>query len=176
MSDPRIAAFVERLQKLHSQQDRGALAALRRAVDGDPAQALQAARYVYPYFPEGAPRERWMEKAFLIAGGLFALHPVSGTNGNLGRHLREAHRQGDDDDPGKERRLLQLLAIEDREDLAHPLRQAVAVLPEDAPVNWEQLLEDLIYWGDAVKRRWARGYWGYRQVAEVPTSATEEPA
>ncbi len=176
MSDPRIAAFVERLKKFHIQQDRGALAALRRAVDGDPAQALQAARYVYPYFPEGAPRERWKERTFLIVGGLFALHPASGTNGNLGRHLREAHRQGDDDDPGKERRLLQLLAVEDREDLPHPLRQAVAVLPEDAPVNWEQLLIDLNQWGDSVKRSWARGYWGYRQDATVVTPTTEELA
>lgn len=176
MADPRIAAFVRRLQQLHTQQDRGALAVLRRAVDGDPAQALQAARYVYPYFPEGVPRERWMERAFLIVGGLFALHPVSGSGGNLGRHLREAHREPGEDDPGKERRLLQLLAVEDREDLAHPLRQALAVLPDDAPVDWEQLLEDVVYWGDSVKRRWARGYWGYRQDTDVPAPAADEAA
>jgi CRISPR system Cascade subunit CasB len=50
------------------------------------------------------------------------------------------------------------------DDLDFHLRQAVSFLKSrDVPVNWHQLLSDVLAWGHPeryVQRRWARAFWG----------------
>ena len=52
------------------------------------------------------------------------------------------------------------------DDLGDYLRQAVSFLKsEDVPVNWHQLLLDVMRWSHpemrvTVQQRWARGFWG----------------
>ncbi len=159
MSSERIDRFITYLLSLEASQDRAALAWLRRGLGRTMADAPEAARFVYPFFSGAETELRFLEDAFFRVATLFALHPENTETGNLGHHLRAAHRQGETEDPGKERRLLQLLAA-DRNDLDDLLRQAITLLQaEQVAVNWRQLLTDFIYWGDGVKRAWARSYW-----------------
>ena len=172
MSSERIDRFVAYLLAFKASQDRGALAWLRRGLGRTLAETPEAARFVYPFFSDTESEQRYLEDAYFRVATLFALHPENAATGNMGSHLRAAHR--DTDDPGKERRMLQLLAAE-RGDLDDILRQAVTLLQaEQVAINWRQLLTDLIYWGDGVKRAWARGYW--RTVESSADNSTDSPA
>jgi CRISPR type I-E-associated protein CasB/Cse2 len=55
----------------------------------------------------------------------------------------------------------------DRDEIAERLRPVIlAAKAKGIPVNYEELFADLCYWGDNVKARWAREYWGAPVVAE----------
>jgi len=43
-------------------------------------------------------------------------------------------------------------------------------------VNYEELFADLRYWGDKVKTRWAREYWGAPEGEESAAVAASEAA
>ena len=70
---------------------------------------------------------------------------------------------------GVERRFVALLNS-DEEDLPGRLRHAVGLLKsKDIPVDWRQLLSDLLRWEYAdrqVHRRWSRDFWAGGQALE----------
>jgi CRISPR type I-E-associated protein CasB/Cse2 len=49
----------------------------------------------------------------------------------------------------------------------------LAAKAKDVPINYEQLFADLCYWGDRVKERWAREYWGGTETTELAEASTE---
>lgn len=152
-------AFIRRLQELATNQDRGALAALRRGLGRPPGAAAEMFRYVEPWLPERRSADQ--EAAYYLIASLFALHPKSVSEGNLGQHLASIRNEGGDD--ALERRFSALLAAHP-DDLPNYLRQAVSMLKsKETPINWDQLLRDVQAW-DAPDRRvqkaWARAFWG----------------
>ena len=162
-------AFIRRLQELATNQDRGALAALRRGLGRPPGAAAEMFRYVEPWLPERRSADQ--EAAYYLIASLFALHPKSVSEGNLGQHLASIRSKGKDDedkgdedkDDALERRFSALLAAHP-DDLPNYLRQAVSMLKsKETPINWDQLLRDVQAW-DAPDRRvqkaWARAFWG----------------
>ena len=162
-------AFIRRLQELATNQDRGALAALRRGLGRPPGAAAEMFRYVEPWLPERRSADQ--EAAYYLIASLFALHPKSVSEGNLGQHLASIRNKGKDDedkgdedkDDALERRFSALLAAHP-DDLPNYLRQAVSMLKsKETPINWDQLLRDVQAW-DAPDRRvqkaWARAFWG----------------
>lgn len=174
-----FAAFLERLNK---EQDRGALAALRRGLGKPPGQAAEMHRYIVPWLSSAAtPYVTWREEAYYLMASLFALYPEStwppgqssGYQRNLGAsfaQLERASNQGRQED-GKqtssaERRFVALLNSE-REDLHTHLRQAVGLLKsKDIKIDWTLLLIDLLWWDRddrRVQRQWARAFWGGSQ-------------
>jgi CRISPR system Cascade subunit CasB len=158
--------FVKHLESL--KEDRGALAALRRGLGNPPGQAPEMFPYVIPYLP--AETERWREEAYFMIASLYALHPSSIQKGNLGGHFASL-RGSNISDQSLERRFTALLSAH-RDDLSFYLRQAISYLrSKEQPVNWHQLLRDVMSWGHPdryVQMRWARSFWAVkRESAEI---------
>lgn len=149
-----VDRFVGYLETLHEAGNRGALAALRRGA-GSPTGTVAA---MYPYILPWAPPEKWAEDACYIVGSLFALHPQSTKEGNMGR----AFSMLGEPNESLERRFVALLNSHS-EDLPHHLRQAISLLKsKDIPVNWCQLLRDILHWDHEahfVQQQWAREFW-----------------
>jgi CRISPR system Cascade subunit CasB len=167
--------FIRYLQKLADGQDRGALASLRRGLGQPPGTVADMYRYVEPYLGADA---RYKESSFYLVAALFALHPKSTDKGNMGDHM--AATRTDSGADALERRFTALLAAHP-DDLPEYLRQAVSFLKsKEVPVNWNQLLWDLQSWDRrddpkySVQKKWARSFWGGRQLPKTETQSEEK--
>jgi CRISPR system Cascade subunit CasB len=122
-------------------------------------------RYVVPWLGKDTPP--WQERAYYLMAALFAIHPQAGGSGNLGTSFAQA-RSKLEDETAIERRFTALLAAH-TDDLDFYLRQAISFLrSKEIPVNWHQLLFDLMQWGhpeygDKVRKNWANSFWGATQ-------------
>jgi CRISPR system Cascade subunit CasB len=151
-TDPRIVRFIERLAELEP----GDRARLKRNAGLTLGEAHQAIGLFYRILPANLPvyQEPWY---FLIA----TLYPLAdaGQTGNFGSALKRArsaqHRDGLD-------RRIEILLDADEAQLPFRLRQAVRFLyAQGVPVDWEQLLDDLLRWTHPeryVQRQWASAY------------------
>ena len=153
--------------------DRGALAALRRGLGQPPGTVAGMYRYVVPWLRDDTPP--WREVAYYLIAALFAYHSDVGGTGNMGRHFART-RDPQGDNTAIERRFTALLAAH-VDDLDFCLRQAVSFLKsKEVPVNWHQLLSDVLNWGHPdryVQQQWARAYWG-RPAQEKQAETTKE--
>jgi CRISPR system Cascade subunit CasB len=180
--------LVSHLRETSARQDRAALAALRRGLGKSPGQAPEMFPHVAPFIPERATA--WDEACHYLVASLYALHPMDWTgdgNGHSDRNfgvsvnrIDQRARAGDTPEkhtPGIERRFVALLDA-DAEDVGEHLRSLVALLAgAGAPVDWQQLLDDLRFWhADRrdVQRRWARAYWGASQFDGAATGGDSE--
>ena len=190
--------FIGHLKRLVKEQDRGALAALRRGLGKPPGTAREMDRHVLPYLPSetGLPastREK-QENAYYQVGALFA-YWHQGENsvaenlpGNMGASLRAlvdretAEGRGREDAEKRvERHLVALLNCH-QDDLPDHLRHTIGLLKsKDIPINWLQLLNDVQSWhweSRDVQRSWARQFWrnfqGGKETANVPDKETIE--
>jgi CRISPR system Cascade subunit CasB len=150
--------FIQHLLDL--QDDRGALAALRRGLGQPPGAAADMYRYVVPYLPETAGLET--ETAYYTIASLFASYPENFDSGNMGNHF--AHTLGGNKEGAEpvERRFTALLSAHS-EDLPFYLRQAVSFLQsKNSPVCWNHLFKDMKGWSHPdhyVQRQWAYAFW-----------------
>jgi len=154
--------FITYLEGLR--EDRGALAALRRGLGQPPGTVTSMYRYVVPWLGDDVPA--WREAAYYTVAALYASHPAPGGKGNMGAHFSQARGQ-QGSDAAIERRFTTLLAAHP-DDLDTYLRQAVSYLrSKEVPVNWHQLLSDVVAWGHPdryVQKRWARAFWGHENA------------
>jgi len=157
-----VQPFIAYLQSLAEKQERGALAALRRGLGQPPGTVAETFRYVEPWLGEKRSPDR--EAAFYLVASLFALHPKTTHQGNMGAHLAQIRSEGGED--ALERRFTALLAAHP-DDLPFYLRQAVSFLKsKEVPVNWNELLWDLQNWDEkrddprrSVQKKWASAFW-----------------
>ena len=170
----REERFVEYLEELERDEDRAALAALRRSVSKSPGEAAEAHRYVLPFNPA-----TWEESAYYLVGGLFALHPRSWRREEGDRSLTNlgasfARLGSQVDSKSIEKRFVALLNSHE-EDLAEHLRHTIGLLgSKEIPVDWVQLLKDLRNWNHEdrfVQLNWARAFWG-RADEQMQTNVT----
>lgn len=168
--------FVNRLKELAEGDERGALASLRRGLGQLPGTVADMYRYVEPFL--GQERSGLKESAFYLVGALFALHPKSTEFGDMGAHLAKTRSEGGED--ALERRFTALLASHP-DDLPDYLRQAISFLKsKEEPVNWNQLLWDLQNWDKrddpkySVQKKWARSFWGGRQLPEQSNNSNKQ--
>jgi CRISPR system Cascade subunit CasB len=161
-SDPRetaarLLAYLRQLSR-----DRGAMADLRCALS--PARLPRAWPLLACVGGIGNPRIE-------AVAGLFAYHSDETHAGNIGttcRHLAA----GNNSFEGRFRRLLSC----DRDEICERLRPIVfAAKAKAVQVNYEQLFADLHYWGDNVKARWAREYWGGARGGESAAASEATP-
>src|SRR5262245_36789091 len=139
--------FISYLEELARNEDRAALAALRRGLGKSPGEAAETHRHVLRF-----NSEPWEELAFYVVSGLFALHPESwpkkeGDNRltNFGASFAWMRSKADSDN-SIERRFVALLDCHE-DDIAEHLRHAVSLLrSKEIPVDWLQLLRDLRNW------------------------------
>lgn len=157
--------LIRHLYHLAAEEDRAALAALRRGLGKPPGAVAEMARHVVPFLPGHTA----LDADYYLIASLFGLHPLPWHGpdapwlANLGAALRRlAPNPADPGAAGVERRFVALLNA-DRVDLAVHLRHAVALLrAHDQAVDWARLLRDLRDW-DRPDRRvqgsWARSFW-----------------
>ena len=147
----RLLAYLRGLKN-----DRGAMADMRCALS--PAKLPRAWPLLEGVGGIGNPRIE-------TVAGLFAYHPDETGTGNLGttsRKLAEKHSSFD----GRFQRLLSC----GRDEICERVRPFVlASKAKGIPINYERLFADLCYWGQSVKARWAREYWGAPVVVAVMT-------
>ena len=164
--DPKEAASGLLAYLRQRKDDRGAMADLRCALSPSPAKRARA----WPLLASvGGIGNRRIE----TVAGLFAWHPEETDAGNLGTTCRRlsAERASFDN------RFQRLLSC-DRDEICERLRPVVlAAKAKGIPVNYEELFADLCYWGDNVKARWAREYWGAPEAEELtpPVASAATP-
>jgi CRISPR system Cascade subunit CasB len=142
-----VLAYLRRLRN-----DRGAMADLRCALS--PSRRARA----WPLLARVGGIDR---PIYETVAGLFAYHSEETHTGNIGTTCRRLAGENNSFD-GRFRRLLSC----ERAEIGERLRPVIlAAKPKGIPVNYEELFADLVYWGDNVKARWAREYWG---VSEEP--------
>jgi CRISPR system Cascade subunit CasB len=164
--------FITYLESLRD--DRAALAALRRGLGQPPGTVPGMYRYVIPWLPAEAPG--WLQDATYMIAALFAYHPAGGGTGNMGDHFAHT-RDPQADNSAIERRFTALLAAHP-DDLGFYLRQAISFLrSKEVPVNWHQLLSDVLAWGHPdrnVQKRWASAFWGRPAQEQTESKPNEE--
>lgn len=160
--------FIGHLEKLREQEDRRALAILRRGAGRQPGNAFEMAPLVVPWVPE----DRYLEDGAFLVAALFALHPAPDGKGTLGKAFARIAT----DSESIEQRFTALLNC-NREDLPLHLRQAISLLHgKEVPVDWGQLLRDVLGWDHEsryVQRNWSRDFWRSRERESQPESPTE---
>ncbi len=151
------AAVVMTLLRSH-RHDRGAMSNLRCALN--PTRRHRA----WPLLARVGGID---DPATETIAGCYAHHPDETGEGNFGdtcRRLAGPHKTF-------EARFQRFLAC-DREELCDRLRPVVlAAKSRGIPINYEALLEDILWWGDRVRARWARAFWVGKE--ELDTTSTE---
>lgn len=158
-----MSGFIEWLEGL-SERDTRVRATLRRSLSFDPGSFPAAYPYVEPFLKdEDGP---WRRKVHYLVAGLWAQHHWDGSprGHSLGAACAAfaASREGS----STERRFIAVLDA-DHDQLPHRLRQMVALL-EEIPLDWSNLLRDLLGWSvpdKPVQNRWAREF--YRNTTQA---------
>jgi CRISPR system Cascade subunit CasB len=146
-----VLTYLRRLRN-----DRGAMADLRCALS--PARRPRA----WPLLARVGGIDR---PIYETVAGLFAYHPDETHSGNIGTTCRRLAGENNSFD-GRFRRLLSC----ERDEIGERLRPVILTAKaKGIPVNYEELFADLVYWGDNVKARWARDYWGAPAEMEETT-------
>lgn len=166
-----IERFLVHLEGLT--MDRGVMADLRHGLSK--ATEYRAWSHVAPWCT-GFDHERERRIWLTVAAG-FAIHQRTSETGNMGTVARAlATGQGRDDKglatfDARFRRFLSCSsASEVCDHLGSVLRTAEG---HGVPVNFVQLFDDLVHWGDKVKVRWATEYWGSAQPEKTAESDRE---
>src|SRR5688500_11034583 len=136
----RDERFIEALVVLYEQEDRAALAALRRGLGNPPGETMEMYPYVAP-FTQGMTRKQ--EDAYYLIAALFGLYPgeswtssESRLRTNLGASLQWFANESSSE--SVERRFVSLLNAH-ADDLSEHLRQTISLLKsKDIPVDWRQ--------------------------------------
>ncbi len=156
MSDQqREFALIKQLREWREQQNRAALATLRRGlVTPDSADVL---RYVLPYI---MPKYMSEEHVYILVAALFATHPTEVKQQSLGTAFRKLK-----DVTGSEsieQRFVALLDA-DRDQVPVHLRHAVQLCQSrNIGLDYDLLLRQMLYWNlpqRYTQLSWARDFW-----------------
>jgi len=159
-----IDRFLARLNGYVEQSDRGALADLRRGFSESTQH--RAWPYIAPYCDLTNPRDRIV--CLTVAAG-FATHEGTADRGNMGTTLRaialgDSTRKPEEALKSFDGRFRRLLTCHSAEELCAHLPGVIrAAKQKSVHINFRQLHEDLTYWGERAKVRWAAQYWGTRE-------------
>lgn len=160
----RTQSFVSWLES--RQEDRAVMAELRRGFS--PGTEHYAWKHLAQWFDLENSRLRTI---YTIVAACYALHPQNTEKGNLGTTLRQIITSmagpGNDVLESHEGRLRRLLGCTRAVDVCHSLRQVIALAKQHSvPVNYAQLLRDLLDWdwsSKKVKVAWVREYWKQKE-------------
>lgn len=154
--------FIKMLTTFHSQENRAALAMLRRGLGKQPGEAMEVYRYIGNFAANA--KGKMHEEALHTVATLFGFYPSPNREGdkydsNLGVSVSELAAKSNRESVQK--RFVALLDAHS-DDLPNHLRQMIGLLKaNDVRINWLQLLNDLNWWdsdGREVQRRWAKSF------------------
>jgi CRISPR system Cascade subunit CasB len=153
MSDYQpVTIFMKRLAKL----DTGERARLKRCAGQTLNEARETALF-YSILPHGIPHHK--ENIYFLIATHYAMVENTTTEGDFGLSLNQARNENNH--KGLDRRV-EILLDSDENQLPFRFRQAVHFLQSQrVKVNWQRLLEDLLWWDSEsrnIQRRWARSY------------------
>ena len=111
-------------------------------------------------------------KVVQTIAGLFATHSKESFSDNFGLACRNLVQEGEKLDDSKHvgpvgRRFQYLLSAEREEICARVIHFVFRMKAQDIPVNYDELFDALIYWGDKIKNRWAGSFWKVPHMEEV---------
>ena len=155
-------ALIAFLLELKEGDNRGTLSMLRGALSSLPDRQRRAWRVLARFGGIPDKNVHWAEAVRSVAGLL--AHPKM-----LGDDERKSLWKADQ--PGPVSRRVQHLLAASREEICDRvclLGRRLAV--EGTSLDFSRLLDDLCYWGDKVKARWAADFWG----ADSQNEATKE--
>ena len=156
--------FLGHLQRLND-EDRGAMARLRRSLSRSPGAYPPAYAYVEPFVGRGQREDAPQRIALYVTAGLFAMHPEHVEGVHYAEALAEL--MNEKNSQSIEKRFVALLESHP-EDLHVHLRQATSLLASgDKGFDYKELCRDLVYWydvrklgrADKVKQKWARKFY-----------------
>ena len=154
-----IQPFLEYLEKRKT--DRGLMADLRHGFS--PGTEYRAwphlARWTHGQLTDDRLRKIWTT----VAAG-YAVHKTTADVGNMGWTLRQIALGGQSfsEEALKrlEGRMRRFLSCRSSVDVCERLPGVIRMAERNgALINFGQLYEDLVYWGERVKVRWAASYW-----------------
>jgi len=152
--------LIGHLLSLVDQDDRGALARLRRGLGKTPGTDIGSFPDIIPYIPtrEDGPAFSW---PYFVVAALFATYPHQGkTDTSIGAAMRQLKES-----PSRDGRFRALLNAH-HEDLPTHLRHVVSQLKAGSVMfDWGQVLNDLRGWtheDQYIQRRWARDFYSDR--------------
>lgn len=166
--------FVKSLEKLSFNNDRAALAKLRRGL-GKKEGTPEMYRYVVPFLD---PEKTYDIKRYFLIASLFAMHPNPTRGVSMGKvFTRMADLGANKKSKSIERRFEHLLSV-DADDLDGHLRQAVSLAKSKGEsIDFHQLFSDVKNWDHPekyVQLRWARDFWGYEKNTNYETDSKGE--
>jgi CRISPR system Cascade subunit CasB len=165
--------FIDWLEGLN-EKDTRVRAVLRRGLSFAPGEYVPAFPYVEPFIKSDATR--WQRQVYHLVAGLWASHWREGRSSaplTIGRAC--AAHQAASGSTNTERRFIALLDA-DLDQLPHRLRQMIALLKEQ-PLDFDALLNDLLYWNNDQKRTqhvWARDFYQNSNEGLNTKTTTEE--
>jgi CRISPR system Cascade subunit CasB len=168
-----MSRFIDWLEGLN-QKDTKVRAVLRRGLSFAPGEYVPAFPYVEPFLKNEVTR--WQQQVYHLVAGLWAAHWREGRSSAplpIGRAC--AAHQAASGSTNTERRFIALLDA-DPDQLPHRLRQMIALLKEQ-PLDFDALLNDLLYWNNDQKRTqhaWARDFYQNLNEGLKTKTTTEE--
>ncbi|MBI5359560.1 MAG: type I-E CRISPR-associated protein Cse2/CasB [Planctomycetes bacterium] len=111
-------------------------------------------------------------KVVQTIAGLFAAHPKEISNVDFGLEcrglMRDDEKLYDPKDVGPVGKRFQYLLSSEREEICdRVIRFVLRMKAQDIPVNYDELFDGLLYWGDKAKAKWAGSFWNASQLEEV---------
>jgi CRISPR system Cascade subunit CasB len=150
--------MVLHLKELARNDDRGALAAMRKGLGKPPGTVPEMFEHVLPFISQRASAAD--EDASFLLASLFASYPDGSGQGDMGAVFKRIGQATGSD--SVESRFVAMLKCHGDE-LPDHLRHAVALArSKESLIDWDQLLYDIKHWDDedrSVQRRWGRSYW-----------------
>lgn len=173
----RTHPLIGHLTRLVAEDDRAALAALRRGLGRPPGEAPELYPHVAKYFPQETSSRNYENAMFTVAAlfGMFPNHRAGA--GTPFKVLRQTLGERADTRDSTERRVLSVLNA-DTEALPTHLRHLFALIRSHGPerhLDFGLLLRHINQWDHPdrwVQRRWAQDWWAW----SVPVSVDAEPA
>ncbi len=154
------SSFIEYLESLAKNEDRGSLASLRRGLQYDLGTCIDMYPYLIPWLAN--VKGKWEKNVYYLIASLFAYHPSVVQEGNMGDVFYQIKTKKGGN-TSLEQRFMTLIRS-DPEDLPLHLKQAISIAKsEGISVNWHELFFDLMRWPYDSSfppfEKWAQSYW-----------------
>lgn len=155
------SAFLDYIEGV-ARRSTGDNAALRRCILDRELILPEAYALVAPWAVSSG--NRWLEELHYTIAGLYASYgtdrPSLLDGSDFGAFCRESAYRLRIDSGGLDTRF-NVMMSGNRDELVRHLIEIFALLrTSGVGVDWFTLLQDLRFWSDRVKLRWARSYWG----------------
>lgn len=113
-------------------------------------------------------------KVVQVVAGLFATHSKESPGIDFGSACRglmrdeEQKKLYDSKEVGPLGRRFQYLLSSEKEEICdRVIRFVIYMKANNIPVNYDELFDGLLFWGDKIKTRWAGSFWKASHVEEV---------